>query len=262
MRVFVCIHVWYVFLVKSLTGENSSMVSSVSATHTPNYVGSSLLYSYSVAGHSTVSPKDSPVTSGDISKHKSLSPDIISKYLVQYVPVKPNTRSRTATRVSGSRVLTSAEGLLMLQEKEEKKKKELEEKERRKQQRDDKKKEKESLAKKKSEEKLRKVNERKKTVAKKPSIRRNQCTSGGASSSGESSAQPSRSVSSSTASNQDPLNTDQCCECLRLYSEDVRMGTGAEWVECVCGRWLHEECIDSIEYNASGKEKLCSFCVI
>ena len=123
MRVFVCIHVWYVFLVKSLTGENSSMVSSVSATHTPNYVGSSLLYSYSVAGHSTVSPRDSPVTSGDISKHKSLSPDIISKYLVQYVPVKPNTRSRTATRVSGSRVLTSAEGLLMLQEKEEKKKK-------------------------------------------------------------------------------------------------------------------------------------------
>ena len=87
------------------------MVSTVSATHTP---------------------EDPPVTSGEISKHKSLSPDIISKYLVQYVPVKPNTRSRTATRVSGSRVLTSAEGLLMLQEKEEKKKNEVEEKERKK----------------------------------------------------------------------------------------------------------------------------------
>ena len=128
MRVFVCIHVWYVFLVKYITGENSSMVSSVSATHTPNYIGSSLLYSNSVAGHSTVSPKYFPVTSGEISKHKSLSPDIISKYLVQYVPVKPNTQSQTATRVSGSRLLTSAEGLLMLQEKEEKKKKEVEKK--------------------------------------------------------------------------------------------------------------------------------------
>ena len=107
------------------------MVSTVSATHTPDYDCSSLLYSNSVAGHSTVSPKDPPVTPGEISKHKSLSPDIISKYLVQYVPVKPKSRSRTATRVSGSRVLTCAEGLLMLQEKEEKKN-EVEEKERKK----------------------------------------------------------------------------------------------------------------------------------
>ena len=27
---------------------------------------------------------------------------------------------------------------------------------------------------------------------------------------------------------------------------------------CVCGRWLHEECIDSIRYA----EKLCSYCVV
>ena len=54
------------------------------------------------------------------------------------------------------------------------------------------------------------------------------------------------------------INVTSVC----VYSEDVRMGTGAEWVECVCGHWLHEDCIDSIEYNASGKEKLCSFCVI
>ena len=79
----------------------------------------------------------------------------------------------------------------------------MKEKERRKQQREDKKKE-ESLAKKKSEEKRRQVNERKKMVAKKPSIRRSQCTFGA---SGESSGQLSHSVSTYTASNQDP---NQC----------------------------------------------------
>ena len=58
------------------------------------------------------------------------------------------------------------------------------------------------------------------------------------------------------------VNTSECCECLRLYAKDVRQGNGAEWVECACGHWLHEDCIDSVVCDADGKEKLCSFCVI
>jgi len=64
--------------------------------------------------------------------------DAISKYLVtvQYVPPPP-VKNTVSTRVTGSRVLTSAEGYAMLHEKEEKKKTE-EEKDRRKQEREQK----------------------------------------------------------------------------------------------------------------------------
>ena len=81
---------------------------------------------------------------------------MISKYLVQYVPVVQEKKKATETRITGSRVLTSAEGIAILREREEKKRKKKEEKERRKQERLNKKKEKDDLAKKKAEEKQRK----------------------------------------------------------------------------------------------------------
>ena len=65
--------------------------------------------------------------------------DIISKYLVQYIPTPPAKKSGSA-RVTGSRVLTSDEGYAILHEKEEKTRKEKEEKEKRKQERENKKK--------------------------------------------------------------------------------------------------------------------------
>ena len=39
--------------------------------------------------------------------------------------------------------------------------------------------------------------------------------------------------------------------------------TGAEWVKCVSGRWLHEDCIpvEDNEQDENGGEKLCSLCV-
>ena len=58
---------------------------------------------------------------------KSLSPDVISKYLVQYVPVKEPKPSQAANRVTGLRVLTSAEGLAILKEREDKKRREAQE---------------------------------------------------------------------------------------------------------------------------------------
>ena len=81
---------------------------------------------------------------------------MISKYLVQYVPVVQEKKKATETRITGSRVLTSAEGIAILREREEKKRKEKEEKERRKQERLNEKKEKDNLAKK-AEEKAKKI---------------------------------------------------------------------------------------------------------
>ena len=34
-----------------------------------------------------------------------------------------------------------------------------------------------------------------------------------------------------------------CAVSVYSHEQDIKQGTGAEWVECVCGRWLHEECI-------------------
>ena len=49
------------------------------------------------------------------------------------------------------------------------------------------------------------------------------------------------------------IDTEECCACFGHYSDDI--GTGREWLECACGRWLHEECVENIVYDANGKEK-------
>ena len=58
--------------------------------------------------------------------------NVISKYLVQYVFAATQKDKSSSTKVTESRVLTSAEGLAILKEKEEKKQKEKEEKDKRK----------------------------------------------------------------------------------------------------------------------------------
>ena len=73
----------------------------------------------------------------------------------------------------------------------------------------------------------------------------------------------SRASTSSGATTSDEIDTNECCECFQTYSEDVLEGTGLEWVECVCGRWLHEDCISyDISTDANGKELLCPFCCV
>ena len=49
-------------------------------------------------------------------------------------------------------------------------------------------------------------------------------------------------------------NEYECSECLGTYSEDMAMGNGAEWVQCGCGQWLHEDCIDKTEIGSDGIE--------
>lgn len=40
------------------------------------------------------------------------------------------------------------------------------------------------------------------------------------------------------------VNQNQCCVCFGTFDED--MGTGCEWVECACTRWLHEDCVQEV----------------
>ena len=38
------------------------------------------------------------------------------------------------------------------------------------------------------------------------------------------------------------IDVNTCYICFGMY-EDVRKGTEREWRECVCGRWVHEDCV-------------------
>ena len=206
-------------------------------------------------------------TPGSGQSSSAESTDVISKYLVQYVPATPRSRNQSVDRVTGSRVLTSSEGLAMLKEKEEKKKREIEEKKKKKLEMEERKKEREELAKKKAESRLKKAAE--KSLTKKPPARKRV------------SQLYNHKKQQKKPLYLNPLRLSQlllnplhllpshqsftdseCCECLHTYAKDVHNETGAEWVMRVCGRWLHEECIDLIQYDANGSEKLCSYCVV
>ena len=184
----------------------------------------------------------------------------------------------SAQRVSGARVLTSAQCVAILKEREEQKKKEQEEKEKRKIEREQKKQEREIAMKKRAEEREKKAAEKAKKaeeLAKKREMRskKKRVASTSApvpkkkarivSESSKNQPSTSRASTSSGATTSDEIDTNECCVCFRTYSEDVLEGTGLEWVECVCGRWLHEDCISyDISTDANGKELLCPFCCV
>ena len=73
----------------------------------------------------------------------------------------------------------------------------------------------------------------------------------------------SRASTSSVANTSKEIDTNQYCVCFRTFTEDTLEGTGLEWVECVCGRWLHKDCISyDIATDANGKELLCPLCCV
>ena len=214
--------------------------------------------------------------------------------MVQYVDATPKNRSSdSAKRVSGARVLTSAQCVAILKEKEEQKKKEKEEKERRKLERESKKHEREEALKKRAEERAMKAEERKKKAAElakkremRTSRKRTAATPStnqrkksntssktpeshtGAAGSSSSNDKPAATTSVSdeiwrSNSSSTEIDTNECCICFRTFEEDTMEKTGLDWVECVCGRWLHEECITyNIISDASGRELLCPFCCV
>ena len=54
----------------------------------------------------------------------------------------------------------------------------------------------------------------------------------------------------------------QCSECFGTYKEDIDLGNGAEWVQCGCGQWIHEDCIDKSVTGEDGIERMCCNCVV
>ena len=59
----------------------------------------------------------------------------------------------------------------------------------------------------------------------------------------------------------DNIDDGECCMCFTTYEEDIRDQSGKEWVECACGRWLHEDCAEDCVLDNDGKERLCPFCL-
>ena len=178
-------------------------------------------------------------------------------------PKRPSTRAR---------LLTSDECLRMLEEKEKKKEMETQEKEKRRNERAAKKKEREELLQKKKEEKAKKAEERAKKAeekARKTSTSRKQkksttsepSPSAFASICDETTAARSAGNSNLDRSGDESIDVNVCCMCFVHYDDDVREGSGADWIFCKCGRWLHEDCIEDVVKDNEGTERFCSFCV-
>ena len=61
---------------------------------------------------------------------------------------------------------------------------------------------------------------------------------------------PSKRKSSHTQANakrsksnaDEEIDVNRCCACFGMYADDA--GTGREWLQCRCSRWIHEDCID------------------
>ena len=59
------------------------------------------------------------------------------------------------------------------------------------------------------------------------------------------------------------ININQCAICFRTYNDDIQEETGEVWIECACGRWVHENCVDyDVVVDARGKERVCPHCVL
>ena len=199
----------------------------------------------------------------------SSAESIVFKFLGG-VPVK--TPSRPAdSKSSGARVLTSAECIALLEEKQEKKK-EKEEKEQRKLVREMNKKKREEEQKKKAEERAKKAAQKqadkeKKEAEKmaKQAAKNTRQGSTGVSQKRPASSRPDPAQDHSTRpkvpklSSSEHINPNQCCACFGLYKDDI--GTGLEWLQCSCSRWIHEECVDNVVRGEDGEEKLCPLCL-
>ena len=171
----------------------------------------------------------------------------ISKHLT--LPPITSSSSKTAPR---ARLLTSADAMAQVEERERKKRLAVEEKERKKIEREEKKRQKEIEQKRKAEERLKKMEMKAKKVSEKQRVTKRNSSSTSKASCSEPPSKRSR------LEKQDEINTDECCVCFELYSEDV---SGAEWIECACGRWLHENYGEECIIDADGRERFCPMCL-
>ena len=231
-------------------------------------------------GHSTV-----------CSNANGISP--LSRYLV--IPsASGNVNSNR--KVPKARLLASDQCLAELEEKERNKKLAAEEKERKKKEREEKRKQKQELleekkrqreenARKKAEEKLRKAEDKAKkaqaSVSKTRSNANKRALDSESAAVSEESMPSKRTKVASTSNtssgvstrlscmpritsetDEEEINPNVCCMCFVTFEEDTCEQTGAEWLPCACGRWLHEDCAEDIVVDSDGNERCCPFCVV
>ena len=60
---------------------------------------------------------------------------------------------------------------------------------------------------------------------------------------------------------QDEIKDDQCCACFGTYEEDLLSGTGCEWLQCACTRWIHEDCVENCTVDSEGRDRICPLCL-
>ena len=68
-------------------------------------------------------------------------------------------------------------------------------------------------------------------------------------------------VDNRLANDNEEIDPNTCCMCFVSFEEDVLDGGGAEWIPCLCGRWLHEDCAEGCVTDKSGKERYCPICI-
>ena len=142
------------------------------------------------------------------------------------------------------------------------------EKDKRKQEREAKKKQREDEQKRKADERARKIAEREAARAKRAAEKAEKETARKKAETADKS-ESERPADSSVAGGSRPkrsriqenldetINADLCCVCFGSYQEDI--GTGREWVQCRCHRWLHEDCVDNGDMDENSG-RLCPLC--
>ena len=182
----------------------------------------------------------------------------ISKYLTPYNST-PSCKRKAPPR---ARLLTSAAAMEMLLEKERKKQQEAELKEKRKKEREEAKKKKEEQQKKRLEERAAKAELKVKKAAQREEKTRRAEPKESKATRRRGDKEPQNSVPAKRACiemrAQDVINDNECCVCFVAYEDDT---SGTDWVECACGRWLHEDCADDCVIDEGGNERLCFVCL-
>ena len=247
---------------------------------------------YSGSADNTASLSECPSPASVVSNK---SPAVVQRSpLSQLLNIPVANKPKKKVTTGKARVLTSAECLKALQDKENEKVRKAEELEQRKKERILKKQLKEEEQKRKKEEKAHKAalkeakllekQSKKPTRGKKskptssmPNVAADNLTLGEATDGPSADAATDNVAEESTCSDKGPskrkstdnarsnakrskhsvddeIDVNRCCVCFGMYADDA--GTGREWLECRCSRWIHEDCIDNDDVDT----EQCIFC--
>ena len=198
---------------------------------------------------------------------------IVSKFLA---PLPTRDDGGDKGKKTRARVLTRAEILTELEEKAEKKKREAKEKEKRKEERQRKKKLNEDKKRQKAEERAKKEKEKaakKARQEKEKAEKKSKKAEEKSKKAEEQSRQMAKRARKRSVTNIDPqeenvrtkkarlgdiqsnIDSNTCCACFGDYADDT--GTGREWLQCQCGRWIHEDCVE----ECMSESVICPLCL-